>query len=372
MSLRRLIAEVDTHDLNVRQFCAQHGISTWFFYDLRRRLAVGGWAAIEPRSRAPRRVANRTSDAIEDAVVALRKELTEGGLDAGPATIAFHLAARGVEPAPSESTIWRVLARRGFIVADPSKAPRRAAQRFAAARANECWQVDDTAWELADGTAVKIINVVDDCTRVAPACLAVSTATAAAIFDGLTRGAERWGWPERVLWDNARAHHALRDTLRTLGIAIGHSRPYHPQTCGKIERFHQTQHRYLAAQDPAEDLEHLQTQLERFRDLYNHQRPHRALRRRIPADVWTATPKSGPAARPLTTQTEIRQVTVTNNGLARIGRRYAIIIGRAHAGSAAAIVTTGLACHVFIDGRTVRSLTLDPNRRVQPLNAQPE
>jgi Integrase core domain/Homeodomain-like domain len=292
MSLRRLIVEVDTEELNVRQFCAQHGISTWFFYDLRRRFVAGGWSAIEPRSRAPRRVANRTSDAVEDAIVALRKELTERGLDAGPATIAFHLVACGIEPTPSDSTIWRVLARRGFITADPSKAPKRAAQRFAAARANECWQVDDTAWELADGMVVKIINVVDDCTRVAPACLGVSTATAAAIFEGLTRGAERWGWPERVLWDNARAHHAVSDTLRTLGITIGHSRPYHPQTCGKVERFHQTQHRYLAAQDPAEDLEHLQTQLERFRDLYNYQRPIRRCAAASPPTCGPPHPKA--------------------------------------------------------------------------------
>src|SRR5690348_5249739 len=94
MSVRRLIVEIDVDGLNVRQFCREHGISTWFFYDLRRRYARDGDAALEPRSRAPRRVANRISDDVEDAIVALRKELRDEGLDAGPATIRWHLLAR--------------------------------------------------------------------------------------------------------------------------------------------------------------------------------------------------------------------------------------------------------------------------------------
>jgi hypothetical protein len=82
MSLRRLIVEVDPSTLNVAEFCRQHGVSTWFFWDLRRRYAAGGQAALELRSRAPHRVANKTSATVEDTIVAKRKELTEAGLDA--------------------------------------------------------------------------------------------------------------------------------------------------------------------------------------------------------------------------------------------------------------------------------------------------
>lgn len=371
MSLRRLIVEVELEGLNVRRFCAEHGISTWFFYDLRRRFATGGLEAIEVRSRAPRRVANRTPGDVEDAIVAKRKELLEAGLDAGPATIRFHLAATGVA-VPAESTIWRVLHRRGFIAPDPSKAPRRVACSFAAARANECWQTDDTAWVLADGTEVKIINVVDDCTRVAVASHAVTGATTGAIFEAFTVGASEWGWPERVLCDNARAHHGLAAALTELGIATGHSRPYHPQTCGKVERFHQTLKRFLAAHDPADTLGELQTQLDTFRRVYNQARPHRSLGRRIPAAVWAITPKSGPATRPLaTTPTEIHRGTVKPEGRLPVGRRYAISLGNTYAGCAAITVITGTACHVFIDGQLARKLTLDPTRRNQPLHDRP-
>src|SRR5262249_44213403 len=128
MSLRRLIVEVDPTELNVRRFCAEHGISTWFFYELRRRHAVG--EPIEVRSRVARRVANRTRSEVEDQIVGLRKELTDRGLDAGPATIRWHLEHREAMTVPSEATIWRVLHRRGFIVADPPKAPKRTAQPF--------------------------------------------------------------------------------------------------------------------------------------------------------------------------------------------------------------------------------------------------
>jgi transposase InsO family protein len=366
VSLRRLIVEVDVDELNVTRFCALHGVSTWFFYDLRRRYAVGGLEAVEPRSRAPHRVANRIPVEVEDRIVAVRKALTDAGLDAGPATIAYHLATASIL-VPSESGIWRVLSRRGFIVADPSKAPKRARRRFAAARANECWQADDTGWELADGTAVKIIDIVDDCTRVTPACRAAPAATATTIFDALTHGAQQWGWPERVLWDNAKAHHALRDTLAALGIATGHSRPYHPQTCGKVERLHQTVKRYLAAQPPASSLTELQHQLDCFTDIYNHHRPHRALGRRIPAHIWAATPKTGPADHPLDTPTTIHRATVGTNGIVPAGP-YRISIGNTHAGRTATTIITGRDGHVFIDGHLIRQLTINPARTNQPLH----
>jgi transposase InsO family protein len=367
MSLRRLIVETDPTSLNVTEFCAQHQISTWFFYDLRRRYAAEGLAALELRSRAAHRVANRTPVEVEDTVVALRKELVDAGLDAGPATIAYHLAGRVQLPVPSEATIWRILHRRGFITPDPSKAPKHTGRRFVAERANECWQYDDTHWQLADGTDVKIFNALDDCSRVALACRAVPSATTAAIFDALTGAATEWGWPERTLCDNASAHLALDETFAALGIATSHSRPYHPQTCGKVERFHQTQQRWLAAQPAAETLAELQAQLDRFRDIYNHQRPHRALGRRTPAEIWTATPKSGPASQPLNTPTRIYHLTVARNGVVYL-TRYAITIGRAHAHANTTVVITGLACHVFIAGRLIRSLTLNPTRRTQPLN----
>src|SRR3989337_797749 len=130
MSLRRAIVEADPGELNVTEFCRCHGVSTWFFWNLRRRYAVEGDAALTPKSRAPHHPAGRTPVEVEDAIVAKRKELDDAGWDCGP----------GV------STIWRILKARGQIVPQPAKAPKHAGRSFTAERVNECWALDDTDW----------------------------------------------------------------------------------------------------------------------------------------------------------------------------------------------------------------------------------
>jgi transposase InsO family protein len=369
MSLRRVIVEVDTDDLNVSEFCRQHAISTWFFWNQRRRFAAEGLEALEPRSRAPYRVANKTGVEVEDAIVAERKRLVDAGLDAGPATIAFHL--RDLEGVPSETTIWRILKQRGFIVDDRSKAPKSTGKRFTAERANECWQLDDTGWELADGTEVKILNVIDDHSRLLAASVAMTTCTGAQSLAALAVAAAVLGWPARFLSDNAKAFRdVLAAALAELGVAASHSRPFHPQTCGKVERFHQTLKKWLSRQPRPATINELQAQLDCFRHLYNHQRPHRSLDRRFPADVWTHAPKSGPADHPLTAPTATWRNTVSN-GMAWAGNRYRITIGRKHNGSQALTILTGTKCHVFIEGQLIRALTIDPTRQHQALYHRP-
>lgn len=373
MSLRRLIVSVDPSELNVTEFCAAHGVSTWFFYDLRKRFAVDGEAVLEPRSRAPKRVANRTSTAIEDLIVAKRKELCDAGLDAGAASIAFHL--RHVAGVPSEATIWRRLKARGFIDDDPSKAPKQALKRFVAERANECWQLDDTAWRLADGTEVKVLNVIDDHSRLLVASTAMDTCTGAGALATMADGATQLGWPERILTDNAKAfRNVLADAVAELGIAARHSRPYHPQTQGKVERFHQTLKKWLAKQPPAATTGDLQAQLDLFKLIYNHHRPHRSIGRTTPAQAWTDAPKSGPADRPLqrdqppTTRT---YTCLVQNGTISAGHRLIISVGAAHNGRRTLTIITGTRAHVFIDAKLIRALTIDPTRRVQPLHPRP-
>jgi transposase InsO family protein len=371
MSVRRAIVDADVSTLNVSEFCRVHGVSTWLFYSLRRRHALQGDVALEPLSRAPKRVANKIPAMVGDRIVLLRKQLADDGLDNGPATIRFHLQ-RLDGWSPSEATIWRVLKQRGFINPEPRKAPKHAYRRFVAERANECWQIDATKWELADGTTIEIINVIDDCSRVLVASVAVSTCTTANSWDALCAGAQRWGWPERVLSDNGLAFRGpagnggLLPALAALGIEDRHSRPYHPQTCGKVERFHQTLKRYLATRDPAETLAELQADLDWFIERYNHHRPHRAIGRRFPADVWHATPRSGPASHAVGTPTTTSTATVTADGRISIARLTRVGIGVAYAGQTATTVITGTNAHVFINGRLIRQLTINPNTRDQP------
>lgn len=368
MSVRRLIVEVSTDGLNVRRFCAEHGVSTWFFYDLRRRHLEEGDAVLEPKSRAPHTVANKTSVEIEDVIVAKRKELLGAGLDEGAESIWFQLRDRpGV---PSVATIYRILKARGFVTPNPAKAPKHAGRRFTAERANECWQLDDTSWELADGTEVKILNVIDDHSRLLVASTALMSCTGEATLAALADAATVIGWPSRFQSDNARAFRdVLADALRPLGVAASHSRPYHPQTNGKVERFHQTLKKRLAQRPAAGTVAELQAELDDFRDLYNHRRPHRALNRGFPAELWAQAPKAGPADRPLTPPSAVHHATVANGTFS--AGRYTISVGAAHNTKTTLTVITGQACHVFIDGRLIRNFTIDPARRVQPLHSRP-
>lgn len=367
MGLRRLIVEADPETMNVAEFCRLHGVSTWFFWALRRRHRAEGDVVLEPKSRAPHRPGNRTPVAIEDAIVKMRKDLDGAGLDAGPASIAFHL--RELAGLPSESTIWRILKDRGLVVAQPAKAPKGSYRSFAAERANDTWQLDDTTWALAGGTPVKVLNVIDDHSRLLVASAAAGSVTGAFALATLAEAAAQLGWPARFLSDNARAfRQSLAAALAPLGVGAGHSRPYHPQTNGKVERFHQTLKRWLTRQPKAATLDELQAQLDLFRFIYNHQRPHRSLRRRRPAEIWTNAPKSGPdRALGATTRTHNGRVI---NGRVSVGA-HEISIGAAHNDRRALAVLTGTSCHVFIDGQLIRALTIDPTRRYQPLHDRP-
>jgi transposase InsO family protein len=367
MSVRRAIAEADLASLNVSRFCREHGIGRDAFYAWRKRFETEGEAGLEPRSRAPHRVANRTSIEIEDLIISIRKDLDAKGRDAGIGSI-YDQLTRAIPAGEvcSESTIWRVLTRRGFIDPDPKKAPGRQWQRFVADRVNECWQMDSTHWTLADGTDVEIINCLDDCSRFALRSLATRRCTLETAWATVTQAAEAHGWPERLLTDNGSAFGPrFNDNLAALGIGLRHSRPYHPQTCGKVERFHQTLKRWLTARDPAATIPALQAQLDEFVTDYNHDRPHRSLGRRTPATVFTTTPRSGPAAQPLTGPTQVFHNTVYDS-IVWAGR-YRISLGSVHNHQTATIILTGQHCHVFIAGQLIRQLTINPTRTDQRL-----
>ena len=368
MSVRRAIVEADPAGMNVTRFCELHGISTWFFWDLRRRFVCEGDAVLEPKSRAPHRVANRTPADIEDLIVIARKELDDEGLDCGPASIAFRL--RDTASLPSESTIWRILGARGLIEPQPKKAPKSSQRSFTAERANEVWALDDWTWQLADVAEVQILDIIDDHSRLAVACAPMWSCTGEASLDAFTGAAQWLGWPERFWSDNAKAFTlTLAAAVAPLGVAASHTRYYSPNSNGKVERFHQTVRKWLTKQPPAHTIDELAAQLDWFRLIYNTARPHRSLGRRYPATVWEHAPKTGPSPRPVTAPTRTHQSKV-NRGICYAGP-YRISLGTKHNDQTALTIITGTTAHVFINGTLVRELTLDPTNQRQTLHPRP-
>ena len=148
--------------------------------------------------------------------------------------------------------------------------------------------------------------------------------------------------------------------------------PYHPQTCGKVERFHQTLKRWLAKQPAAHTVAELQAQLDSFAGYYNTQRPHRALGRRTPAVAFAARPKATPAPPGFAVPAHYRVrtdkvdrtevITLRHNS-----RLHHIGLGRRHAGVRVCLLVADLEVRVLAeDGQLLRALTLDPGRDYQP------
>lgn len=362
---------------SVAELAVAHGVHRSWIYKLLARYREHGDAGLEPRSRRPHTSPTAVGDAFEDEVVMLRKQLGDAGLDAGAVTIHWHLARRH-DTVPSVSSIWRILKRRGFVVAQPKKRPRSSFVRFEADLPNETWQSDMTHWSLTEGRHVEIINFIDDHSRLCIASVAVPVARAIDVAEIFITAAQRHGTPASVLTDNGCIYTAkhrggkviMETLLETLGVTYKHSRPYHPQTCGKVERFHQTLKRFLAKQDPAGDLAELQAQLDRFAAAYNDTRPHRALGRRTPRDVFDTKIKAHPANAVPATHFRVRHDRVDKTGCVTL--RYQsqlrhIGIGRAHTGQRVVLLVADTDVRVVTeDGELIRHLQIDPTRDYQP------
>jgi transposase InsO family protein len=304
----------------------------------------------------------------------LRKELDELGVDAGAGTIQWHLGRHphGVA-VPSEATIWRVLRRRGFVVAEPRKRPKSSWRRFVASMPNELWQADCIDWMTITDGQVRILSFLDDHSRVALRVRALREATTDATWATFCEATATWGVPLGQLSDNGlnfsgrlRGFEVRFETeLRAIGVVPKTSRPYHPQTCGKVERFQQTLKKWLRRQPHATDLADLQAQLDRFVTYYNHHRPHRGIDRRTPTETWTATPPAINLGTALPSPALHTNVTIDNRGIARVGR-YRIAIGIEWAGHPARVDHDNNHAAVFINHRLVRALTLDTTRSYQP------
>jgi transposase InsO family protein len=282
-----------------------------------------------------------TSDEVRGRIVELRTELTGRGLDAGPVTIAWHLE-RESGTTPSTSTIRRVLHAAGLVVPEPRKRPRSSWHRFEAALPNELWQSDFTHWRLADGSEVEICSWLDDHSRYLLACTAFRRVAGEDVVATFVAAGDEHGWPAATLTDNGAVYtsrftggrNGFEYLLAYLGIRQKNGAPGHPQTQGKIERFHQTLKRWLGRQPAARTLSELQAQLDAFRLDYNEHRPHRATGRMTPAEAYRATPKARSAGTRAAGHFRLRYDVTDSKGamtLRRAGRLHHLNAGVAHA-----------------------------------------
>jgi transposase InsO family protein len=372
----------------------RYGVHRAWVYKLKARYEAEGEAALEPRSRRPKSTPSATPAATVELVLRLRKQLTEAGLDAGADTIGWHLHHRHHSEL-SRATINRILARAGAVTPDPSKRPKSSYTRFEADQPNERWRSDVTHYRLTnpDGTPgadVEVITWLDDHSRYALHVSAHARVTASMVLATFRAAAGQHGYPASTLTDNGMVYTVrfaggrggrtmLEVELRRLNIVQKNSRPNHPTTCGKVERFQQTLKKWLRAQEqqPA-TIDQLQTLLDRFRDEYNQRRPHRSLpHRATPATAYAARPKATPGAdRTADTHDRIRHDKIDKSGTVTLrvaGQLRHVGVGRTHAGTHVILLVQDLNIRIVdaATGELLRDLIIDPRRDYQPTGRPP-
>jgi len=263
MDVRMAASLADGPD-NVAAFCRAQGISRQTYYKWKRRFERDGLDGLRDRPRRPNTTPGATPVEVEDVIVRARKELADAGEFNGPLSIASELAASGVSPVPSRASIARILTRRGQVRPQPRKRPRSSYRRFEAGRPNEMWQSDWTEWRLCDRDGVRrpvaIAGTLDDHSRLLVGISAGSRGNAELVWAVMCAAISTYGIPMSSLTDNGLCYSTLHrgdgcrpaafeTNLAALGCQSIASSPYHPQTCGKIERFWQTLKKWLRARE---------------------------------------------------------------------------------------------------------------------------
>jgi transposase InsO family protein len=339
--------------------------------------------AFEPRSRRPATSPRAISADTVDLITGLRKDLAGQGLDAGPATIAWHLEHHH-QARVSASAVSRYLTAAGLVTPEPRKRPRSSYIRFAAEQPSECWQADFTHYPLASGAGTEILTWLDDHSRYALRVTAHHRVTGPAVVTAFQAAIAAYGAPASTLTDNGMVfttrfsggrggRNGLQHELRRLGITQKNGKPNHPQTQGKAGRFQQTLKKWLRAQHPQPaTLIQLQALPGTFTAEYNHRRPHRSLpRRATPATACAARPEATPGDRAADTHDRVRADRIDDSGTISLrshGRLHHIGIGRGHARTRVLLLIQDLHIRVIhaATGELLRELDLDPARDYQP------
>ena len=299
MSFREEILGLGSQEgANVRELCRRFKISAKTFYKWLKRSKSANKTALMNQSRRPHRSPRRIETGVEDKILVVREQHPSWGAR----KIRRVLGNRGELELPSASTVHRVLQRNGRI--DPGESKKHQPwQRFEHEAPNQLWQMDFKGWfRTTDQQRCNPLTVLDDHSRYVvclQACLNQQTET---VQTQLSATFRCYGLPERMTMDNGAPwgddlqHHftPLTVWLIRLGVAISHSRPYHPQTQGKDERFHRTLDVDLLRWHSFRDLSHVQKHFDDYRDIYNRERPHQALGLEVPATRYRVSSRRFP------------------------------------------------------------------------------
>jgi transposase InsO family protein len=307
----RFVVSASRGEKSLRQLCEEFQISRPTGYTWLRRYEAGGIRGVAEKSRRPQRSPTRTAWEIEQRVVELREQRPDWGARK------LQVILQQEEIHLPVITVHRILLRRGLVRAQDQHRP--AVGRFVRSAPNQLWQMDFKS-PLGWGAPVGPLSVLDDHSRYAIALRGTWCTQAEPVKEGLQEAFERCGVPEEMLmdhgtpWWNMKAAAGwtwLTVWLMKQGIRVHFSGYRHPQTQGKVERFHGA----LGAAMKRRGIpggEGSQRWLDEFREEYNEVRPHEALGMRTPASVWRPSARryeANPAKWEYQAGAELRRLT---------------------------------------------------------------
>lgn len=378
---REVLLEAQRTRESVSSICQRFGISRQTYYRYRRRYLAEGLEGLQTRSRRPIHSPGRMDPQIELEICRMRKIHPRWGAR----RIHAELARAGYGT-PAVSSIHQALKRNHLVAAQPPRRPK-AYKRFQRDISNDLWQIDATQVRLVDRKKAWVMDMIDDHSRYLLSALASPAPTGDAAWDCFEDAASRYGLPRQVLSDNGlcftgRLHKVeveFERSLGDLGVELINCGPYHPQTLGKLERFHKTLKLWLADEGPVEDMGHLQELLDGFRHHYNTQRPHQGIDNLTPIERYRhvaptvegpiSTGSDGTGEPTYPPRSIVRRVTSVGN-IGYLGNQ--ITIGRRFMGASVRVIDANVLTHIYWGEELVRVLSLEPGRHLYPMKEELE
>ena len=304
----------------VSEVARRYGVSRQAVYGWLGRYECDGLTGLADHSHRPRYQPRQLDAGIEALICQWRGAHPRWG----PRRLLFELGKAKVAPVPSRSTIYRVLVRHGLVPARKRKRRRQDYKRWQREEPMQLWQLDVTGSVfLADGTELKLISGLDDCSRFCVIATVVRRATARAVCRAFIAAMRLYGIPDEVLTDNGKvftgrfgkprpAEVLFERICRRNGIKQLLTKPYSPTTIGKVERWHQTlQTELLNLAGPFASMEEAQAAVDRWRQEYNHDRPHQSLDMATPASRFRHSPPEAGQELSLWAPADLEPLTTT-------------------------------------------------------------
>jgi transposase InsO family protein len=286
---------------NVSQLCKSYNISRKTGYKLLNRFNELGTEGLLELSRRPHHSPLKSAEVVEAAIVTLREDHPSWG----GRKLKSRLETLGHQDVPAASTITEILRRKGLL--DPAESVKHTAFiSFEHPEPNDLWQMDFKGHFATRQGRCHPLTVLDDHSRFSITLKACADERTDTVQSALIDSFRRYGLPQRMTMDNGSPWGngqfndltPLTAWLIRLGIKVSHSRPYHPQTQGKDERFHRTLKAEAIMGQEFIDLLHCQRKFDQFREIYNLERPHESLGMKTPVTRYQPSRRTYPEILP--------------------------------------------------------------------------